>query len=203
MAAPAAPVVSTQAVSAPVAIPAPAAPLPPAQVAASPDALGSSPSGRCFACNKKTGLTGFKCRCGQSFCGSHRYADAHACSFDYKAAAAQQLAKANPVVAASKIDKARTPAQADEVSLRPRFGHDTGHQRPAPPGARASAPPRARYALAHLARRAGGRRAAPGCRTGGSMPSKGCPRGLHELWTALRAASDPRAHSRPLSIPQF
>ena len=97
--------------SAPVPIPAaPAAAAAAAQVAASPDATGLSPpcgSGRCFACNKKTGLTGFKCRCGQSFCGSHRYADAHACSFDYKAAAAQQLAKANPVVAASKIDKAR------------------------------------------------------------------------------------------------
>jgi predicted nucleic acid binding AN1-type Zn finger protein len=80
-------------------------------VAASPEATACSPpnsgSTRCHSCNKKTGLTGFKCRCGHSFCGSHRYADAHACSFDYKAAAAQQLAKANPVVAASKIDKAR------------------------------------------------------------------------------------------------
>jgi hypothetical protein len=128
MAAPSAPAATAQA-SRPIDVPAPpAAAAAAAHVAASPDATGLSPpcgSGRCFACNKKTGLTGFICKCGQSFCGSHRYADAHACSFDYKAAAAQQLAKANPVVAASKIDKARTRA-ADVVlrsgALRSRLG---------------------------------------------------------------------------------
>jgi hypothetical protein len=29
--------------------------------------------GRCFACNKRVGLTGFKCRCDYVFCGAHRY----------------------------------------------------------------------------------------------------------------------------------
>ena len=28
--------------------------------------------GRCFSCNKRVGLTGFKCRCDRVFCSSHR-----------------------------------------------------------------------------------------------------------------------------------
>ena len=28
---------------------------------------------RCFSCNKKIGLTGFKCRCSYVFCSEHRY----------------------------------------------------------------------------------------------------------------------------------
>lgn len=60
---------------------------------------------RCFQCRKKTGLTGFKCRCGHNFCGSHRYAEAHCCTFDYKTTGRQQLADNNPVVQASKVQK--------------------------------------------------------------------------------------------------
>jgi len=44
------------------------------------------------------GLTGFKCRCGYVFCGSHRLAVAHACDFDYKTAGRDNLAKANPLI---------------------------------------------------------------------------------------------------------
>lgn len=28
--------------------------------------------GRCFTCNKRVGLTGFKCRCDYVFCSAHR-----------------------------------------------------------------------------------------------------------------------------------
>ena len=28
--------------------------------------------GRCFSCNKKIGLTGFRCRCQYTFCSAHR-----------------------------------------------------------------------------------------------------------------------------------
>ncbi|TVU44657.1 hypothetical protein EJB05_04103, partial [Eragrostis curvula] len=49
------------------------------------------------------GLTGFRYRCGGTFCGSHRYTDAHACGFDYKAAGREQIAKQNPLVVAAKI----------------------------------------------------------------------------------------------------
>lgn len=60
---------------------------------------------RCFDCNKRVGLTGFKCRCGYVYCATHRYAEKHDCPFDYKTAGRQTLAKNNPLVAAAKIDK--------------------------------------------------------------------------------------------------
>eukprot|EP00246_Nothoceros_aenigmaticus_P005283 TRINITY_DN1720_c0_g1_i1.p2 TRINITY_DN1720_c0_g1~~TRINITY_DN1720_c0_g1_i1.p2 ORF type:complete len:179 (-),score=23.88 TRINITY_DN1720_c0_g1_i1:1091-1627(-) len=60
---------------------------------------------RCFSCKKRVGLTGFKCRCGNTFCSLHRYSDKHACSYDYKTAGRDAIAKANPVVKADKIEK--------------------------------------------------------------------------------------------------
>ncbi|KAI5081443.1 hypothetical protein GOP47_0004626 [Adiantum capillus-veneris] len=60
---------------------------------------------RCLTCNKRVGLTGFKCRCGGLFCSLHRYNDKHDCTFDYKAAAQNSIRKANPVVRADKLDK--------------------------------------------------------------------------------------------------
>ncbi|XP_053574435.1 AN1-type zinc finger protein 6 isoform X1 [Bombina bombina] len=60
---------------------------------------------RCFMCRKKTGLTGFECRCGNVFCGAHRYSDVHSCSYDYKADAAEKIRKENPVVVGEKIQK--------------------------------------------------------------------------------------------------
>uniref|UniRef100_A0A6N2LMY8 AN1-type domain-containing protein n=1 Tax=Salix viminalis TaxID=40686 RepID=A0A6N2LMY8_SALVM len=60
---------------------------------------------RCTSCKKRVGLTGFKCRCGDLFCASHRYSDKHDCPFDYRTAAREAIAKANPVVKAEKLDK--------------------------------------------------------------------------------------------------
>ncbi|KAG2471125.1 ZFAN6 protein, partial [Polypterus senegalus] len=60
---------------------------------------------RCFLCQKKVGLTGFDCRCGNLFCSIHRYSDTHNCTFDYKADAAEKLRKENPVVVGEKIQK--------------------------------------------------------------------------------------------------
>ncbi|XP_063068484.1 AN1-type zinc finger protein 5b isoform X1 [Engraulis encrasicolus] len=60
---------------------------------------------RCFTCRKKVGLTGFDCRCGQLFCGIHRYSDKHSCPYDYKAEAAAKIRKENPVVVADKIQR--------------------------------------------------------------------------------------------------
>ncbi|KAK8641357.1 hypothetical protein V6N13_010768 [Hibiscus sabdariffa] len=53
---------------------------------------------RCLSCNKRVGLTGFKCRCGMVFCGVHRYPEQHACTFDFRGMGKQQIAKANPLV---------------------------------------------------------------------------------------------------------
>uniref|UniRef100_A0A8C2U686 Zinc finger AN1-type containing 4 n=1 Tax=Coturnix japonica TaxID=93934 RepID=A0A8C2U686_COTJA len=39
----------------------------------------------CFLCGKKTGLaTSYECRCGNNFCATHRYAETHTCTYDYK-----------------------------------------------------------------------------------------------------------------------
>jgi len=60
---------------------------------------------RCGVCKKKIGLTGFECRCGGLFCSMHRYADVHACTFDYKEDGKEKIRKANPVVEDAKITK--------------------------------------------------------------------------------------------------
>ncbi|KAA0716973.1 Zinc finger protein 5 [Triplophysa tibetana] len=60
---------------------------------------------RCFICRKRVGLTGFDCRCGNLFCGIHRYSDKHNCTYDYKAEAAAKIRKENPVVVADKIQR--------------------------------------------------------------------------------------------------
>ncbi len=58
---------------------------------------------RCSGCRRKVGLTGFRCRCGDLFCSEHRYSDRHDCSYDYKAAGRESIARENPVVKAAKI----------------------------------------------------------------------------------------------------
>lgn len=60
---------------------------------------------RCFGCRRRVGLTGFRCRCGELFCAEHRYTDRHDCSYDYKSAGREAIARANPVVKAAKILK--------------------------------------------------------------------------------------------------
>ncbi|KAL6498655.1 Zinc finger A20 and AN1 domain-containing stress-associated protein 8 [Orobanche gracilis] len=60
---------------------------------------------RCGTCKKRVGLTGFTCRCGSIFCAVHRYSDKHECTFDYRTAGQEAIAKANPVVKAEKLDK--------------------------------------------------------------------------------------------------
>ncbi|XP_064125890.1 AN1-type zinc finger protein 4 isoform X2 [Loxodonta africana] len=61
---------------------------------------------QCFLCGKKTGLaTSYECRCGNNFCASHRYAETHGCTYDYKSAGRRHLQEANPVVNAPKLPK--------------------------------------------------------------------------------------------------
>ncbi|OIT29838.1 PREDICTED: zinc finger A20 and AN1 domain-containing stress-associated protein 4-like [Nicotiana attenuata] len=62
-------------------------------------------SKRCATCRKRIGLTGFKCRCGVTFCGSHRYPEQHGCTFDYKSMGRVAIAMANPLVKAEKLHK--------------------------------------------------------------------------------------------------
>ncbi|KAG0523736.1 hypothetical protein BDA96_07G148200 [Sorghum bicolor] len=68
-------------------------------------APAAAPTNRCASCRKKVGLLGFPCRCGGTFCSLHRYAEKHACDFDFKAAGREKIAKNNPLVVAAKINK--------------------------------------------------------------------------------------------------
>lgn len=63
------------------------------------------PTNRCLCCNKKVGIMGFKCKCGSTFCGDHRYPETHDCSFDFKETGRGEIAKANPVVKADKLQR--------------------------------------------------------------------------------------------------
>lgn len=56
---------------------------------------------RCSECKKKLGLLGFECRCKKQFCAFHRAAEEHKCTFDFKAAAKNELLKymSSPVIA--------------------------------------------------------------------------------------------------------
>ncbi|KAH9611960.1 hypothetical protein KSS87_007883, partial [Heliosperma pusillum] len=72
--------------------------------AGEPSDVKKGPS-RCTSCQKRVGLTGFSCRCGNLFCSAHRYSDKHECPFDYRGAGQSAIAKANPVVKAAKLDK--------------------------------------------------------------------------------------------------
>ena len=60
---------------------------------------------RCMTCRRRVGLTGFNCRCGSVFCGTHRYPEQHQCTFDFKGMGKEQITKANPVVKAEKLHK--------------------------------------------------------------------------------------------------
>ncbi|GLU19204.1 hypothetical protein SLE2022_354660 [Rubroshorea leprosula] len=60
---------------------------------------------RCLTCGKRVGLTGFECRCGMVFCGTHRYPEQHGCTIDFKEMGKEQIARANPVVKAQKMEK--------------------------------------------------------------------------------------------------
>jgi hypothetical protein len=75
-----------------------------AQISGATSSTAPAPN-RCASCRKKVGLLGFPCRCGGMFCSLHRYAEKHACDFDFKTADREKIAKNNPLVVAAKINK--------------------------------------------------------------------------------------------------
>ncbi|KAL5201764.1 hypothetical protein ABZP36_036118 [Zizania latifolia] len=100
--APAAPLVEPPPAAEQLASPAVDRCAPASEAKAAPPKTSSSVN-RCSRCRKRVGLTGFRCRCGYLFCGEHRYSDRHGCSYDYKTAARDAIARDNPVVRAAKI----------------------------------------------------------------------------------------------------
>jgi len=77
------------------------------RAAAEPEEADGPPQDpkRCLTCRRRVGITGFRCRCGFVFCGTHRYAEQHECSFDFKRMGKDKIAKANPIVKADKLEK--------------------------------------------------------------------------------------------------
>jgi len=60
---------------------------------------------KCGKCPKKVSLLGYTCKCGLTFCKSHRLPEEHDCEFDFRQAAKERLAKENPNITASKLEK--------------------------------------------------------------------------------------------------
>ncbi|XP_074317983.1 zinc finger A20 and AN1 domain-containing stress-associated protein 1-like [Silene latifolia] len=67
--------------------------------------VGQTMKKRCGCCKKRVGLTGFECRCGQVYCGSHRYPELHSCPFDFKGVEVEALSKTLYSAAECKADK--------------------------------------------------------------------------------------------------
>ncbi|EDO38424.1 predicted protein, partial [Nematostella vectensis] len=80
--------------------------LPPVKAKPPPQLVPTKKKTRCFSCGKKTGLaTTYQCRCGNSFCATHRYAEVHSCTYDYKSEGRKIIEQNNPVIAAPKLPK--------------------------------------------------------------------------------------------------
>lgn len=94
---------STATVAVADSLPAPVESLPQLPVPVTDAPAAPVQANRCGACRKRVGLTGFKCRCGTTFCGTHRYPEKHACGFDFKAVGREEIARANPVIKGEKL----------------------------------------------------------------------------------------------------
>jgi len=60
---------------------------------------------RCWQCKRKIGIVGIQCRCGYIFCGKHRYAQEHNCTFDHRQHQQKKLRKENKQILTKKLDK--------------------------------------------------------------------------------------------------
>lgn len=70
-----------------------------------PKAKPKPSTNKCGQCRARLGLLTFDCRCGKTFCSSHRYADEHNCSFDYRKLGQEEIQRNNPQVIGEKIYK--------------------------------------------------------------------------------------------------
>ena len=59
----------------------------------------------CAGCKTKLSLTDFACKCEGWYCGLHRHAEAHSCSFDFKAKGQGLLEKQLVKVAGEKLNR--------------------------------------------------------------------------------------------------
>lgn len=62
---------------------------------------------RCWTCNKKVGILGYKCKCEYAFCAKHRLPEMHECNIDFVKIGRENLTKqmSDYSVENKKIDK--------------------------------------------------------------------------------------------------
>lgn len=60
---------------------------------------------KCKICRRKITSTYIECRCGNMFCGIHRYPHEHDCTFDHKKLHQDQLILKNPIIRKDKFEK--------------------------------------------------------------------------------------------------
>ena len=56
-------------------------------------------------CKVKLMLADFACRCNSFYCSQHRFAEAHKCTFDYKAVGKDLLTKQMPTIVGEKFER--------------------------------------------------------------------------------------------------
>ena len=61
-------------------------------------------SKRCAQCKKRVGSFGITCKCGNLYCGIHRYASEHNCTWDYRSEQCKIIREGNPDMSFKKID---------------------------------------------------------------------------------------------------
>ena len=59
----------------------------------------------CWNCSGKVGLMGHQCKCEYIFCKKHRLPESHDCDFDFQSQGKAALAKNNPAIKSSKLEK--------------------------------------------------------------------------------------------------
>jgi len=60
---------------------------------------------KCKECKRRITLTYIECRCGDKYCGKHRYPDAHGCAFDHKKYNKEQLNLKLPKIRKRKLEE--------------------------------------------------------------------------------------------------
>ncbi|KAG9412781.1 AN1-type zinc finger protein 4 [Aphanomyces cochlioides] len=58
---------------------------------------------KCWTCRAKLGLATVSCKCGYTFCRSHRYPEMHQCRYDYKRENKRKLELLNPALRPDKL----------------------------------------------------------------------------------------------------
>jgi hypothetical protein len=60
---------------------------------------------KCYKCDRKVGLLGYKCKCENVYCALHRHSYVHECTFDFRTVGLKQLQETNQGIDKKKINR--------------------------------------------------------------------------------------------------